>query len=191
MYRGVRDPTASVNQGWLIGRGSSSALPLPAHSNVTTRVTAGSARSSSSDSDSRRLTLPPTSRRQLVGRPAWSDSAAPQAAAHGYAPPTPTPQTSGHRRRYRRNLHLSRTHRMLSRANARGWESAVRLGRSARVPGPRVDASRPGSYVVSSRATDTAASFQPLAAAGTYKGYADNALERIPRHRQDRCHLNA
>ena len=29
-----RCPTASVSQGWLTGRGSSSARPLPAHSNV-------------------------------------------------------------------------------------------------------------------------------------------------------------
>src|SRR6185369_17154204 len=37
-------PTASTSQGWLTGRGSSRALPLPAHSIVTRRVVRGIAR---------------------------------------------------------------------------------------------------------------------------------------------------
>jgi DMSO/TMAO reductase YedYZ molybdopterin-dependent catalytic subunit len=38
----------------------------------------------------------------------------------------------------------------------------------------------PGSYVVSSRATDTAGNVQPVDADWNLKGYANNAVERIP-----------
>jgi hypothetical protein len=59
-------PTASSSQGWLTGRGSSRARPLPAHSRVTGAVTTCRRRSSSMVSDSGRSTRPPTSSRQLV-----------------------------------------------------------------------------------------------------------------------------
>ena len=42
------------------------------------------------------------------------------------------------------------------------------------------DASRPGSYVICSRATDTAGNVQPHTPAWNRKGYANNALEHIP-----------
>ena len=42
------------------------------------------------------------------------------------------------------------------------------------------DASRPGSYTISSRATDTAGNAQPLAPSWNQKGYCNNAVERIP-----------
>jgi DMSO/TMAO reductase YedYZ molybdopterin-dependent catalytic subunit len=42
------------------------------------------------------------------------------------------------------------------------------------------DASRPGSYVISSRATDAAGNVQPLAPEWNGKGYVNNAVERIP-----------
>jgi len=42
------------------------------------------------------------------------------------------------------------------------------------------DASTPGSYEISSRATDTAGNVQPLDPAWNLKGYANNAVERIP-----------
>ena len=42
------------------------------------------------------------------------------------------------------------------------------------------DAPRPGSYVVSSRATDSAGNVQPLASAWNRRGYENNAVERIP-----------
>ena len=54
-------PTASVIQGWLTGRGSSRARPLPAHSKVTGSATRSRARRSSSESDSGRSTAPPIS----------------------------------------------------------------------------------------------------------------------------------
>ena len=41
------------------------------------------------------------------------------------------------------------------------------------------DASRAGSYVICSRATDTAGNVQPLAPAWNRKGYANNAVEHI------------
>ena len=43
-------PTASSSHGWLTGRVSNNARPLPAHSNVTGTVTAGRARRSSRES---------------------------------------------------------------------------------------------------------------------------------------------
>ncbi len=42
------------------------------------------------------------------------------------------------------------------------------------------DASTPGSYVISSRATDAAGNVQPLEPAWNLKGYANNQVERIP-----------
>lgn len=42
------------------------------------------------------------------------------------------------------------------------------------------DASVPGAYVISSRATDAAGNVQPVAARWNLKGYANNAIERIP-----------
>jgi DMSO/TMAO reductase YedYZ molybdopterin-dependent catalytic subunit len=42
------------------------------------------------------------------------------------------------------------------------------------------DASAPGSYVISSRATDAAGNVQPLEPAWNLKGYANNQVERIP-----------
>ena len=42
------------------------------------------------------------------------------------------------------------------------------------------DASRPGSHVVSSRATDAAGNVQPLAPQWNGRGYVNNAVERIP-----------
>ncbi len=60
-------PIASSSHGWLSGRGSSRALPLPAHSIVTGIVTAGRARRSPIDSASGRATLPPTSTVHVSG----------------------------------------------------------------------------------------------------------------------------
>jgi DMSO/TMAO reductase YedYZ molybdopterin-dependent catalytic subunit len=42
------------------------------------------------------------------------------------------------------------------------------------------DASVPGSYVISSRATDSAGNQQPLEAPWNLKGYANNEVERVP-----------
>ena len=54
-------PIASSSHGWLSGRGSSRARPLPAHSIVTGIVTAGRERRSATESVSGRSTSPPTS----------------------------------------------------------------------------------------------------------------------------------
>jgi hypothetical protein len=66
-------PTASSSQGWLIGRGSSRARPLPAHSRVTGAVIWGRRRSSSMRRVSGRATAPPTSRAQARSS-AWGMS---------------------------------------------------------------------------------------------------------------------
>ena len=58
-------PTASSSQGWLTGRGSSRARPLPAHSRVTGAVTSGRRRSSSMVRVRGAATRPPISRVQL------------------------------------------------------------------------------------------------------------------------------
>jgi sulfane dehydrogenase subunit SoxC len=42
------------------------------------------------------------------------------------------------------------------------------------------DASVPGSYVISSRATDAAGNTQPVASPWNLKGYANNEIERVP-----------
>ncbi len=42
------------------------------------------------------------------------------------------------------------------------------------------DATAPGTYVVASRATDAAGNTQPLEPPWNLKGYANNAVERIP-----------
>jgi sulfane dehydrogenase subunit SoxC len=42
------------------------------------------------------------------------------------------------------------------------------------------DASAPGSYVISSRATDAAGNTQPVAPPWNLKGYANNEVERVP-----------
>ena len=60
-------PTASSTHGWLAGRGAMNARPLPAHSIVTVRVTAGRARRSASDSETGRPTAPPTSSAHVSG----------------------------------------------------------------------------------------------------------------------------
>ena len=44
----------------------------------------------------------------------------------------------------------------------------------------RWDASRPGTYVIASRATDAAGHTQPVDPPWNLKGYANNAVERIP-----------
>jgi len=53
-------PTASVSHGWLIGRGESLALPLPAHSSVTASVVVGRDLRSSIVNRSGLRTRPPT-----------------------------------------------------------------------------------------------------------------------------------
>ena len=57
--------TASSSQGWLTGRGSSRARPLPAHSMVTGAVTWGRRRSSSMVRVRGAVTWPPISSRQV------------------------------------------------------------------------------------------------------------------------------
>jgi sulfane dehydrogenase subunit SoxC len=72
----------------------------------------------------------------------------------------------------------------LSTDGGETWDDA-RLGRQI---GERAwrgwshewDASTPGSYEISSRATDAAGNVQPLEPAWNLKGYANNAVERIP-----------
>jgi sulfane dehydrogenase subunit SoxC len=72
----------------------------------------------------------------------------------------------------------------LSTDGGETWDDA-RLGRQI---GERAwrgwshewDASTPGSYAISSRATDAAGNVQPLEPAWNLKGYANNAVEHIP-----------
>ena len=60
-------PTASVSQGWLMGRGSSSARPLPAHSNVIGSAWRGRSFRALRESELGRSTAPAISRRKLAG----------------------------------------------------------------------------------------------------------------------------
>jgi hypothetical protein len=59
-------PTAPVNHGWLIGRGSSSARPSPAHSNVTRSVRVGRRCNSASERVSGVPTRPSIASRQVA-----------------------------------------------------------------------------------------------------------------------------
>ena len=60
----------------------------------------------------------------------------------------------------------------------RAARPGARRARLARLVA-RVGRLRAGSYVICSRATDTAGNVQPLAPAWNRKGYANNAVEHI------------
>jgi hypothetical protein len=60
-------PTASSTHGWLSGRGLIRLRPLPAHSMVSARVTAGRDRRSSSDKATGRSTMPSTESIHVAG----------------------------------------------------------------------------------------------------------------------------